>query len=126
MARGLWGTNSFFENNRTSSNTSTTDIREYGEEIARLKGQVERLNLLTEALWCILKKEGYTDDDLHQTLSELDTNKKRLKKARENGEPEEEDAPRLCPNCHVPLQNTDLMFDRCIYCGHEIIADPFK
>jgi hypothetical protein len=123
MARGFFSTNSNYNNGSGVSNASTMDFRQYGEEIAHLKGQVARLNMITEGLWTILKNEGHTEEELIDILSELDTNKKNRKAAIENGE--ETPKRRECPNCHVPLQNTDSIIDRCIYCGHEIIGNPF-
>ena len=124
MARGFFATNPTYGNNGSGMNTaSTMDLRAYGEEIAHLKGQVARLNMITEGLWTILKNEGHTDEELISILSELDTNKKNKKTAIEKGE--DAPKPRECPNCHVPLQNTDSIIDRCIYCGHEVIGNPF-
>ena len=122
MARGLFST-SFFNTNPTSmGNTSTANLHEHGEEIVHLKSQVERLNLVTEALWNILQKDGHTEDELLAMISELDSNKKSQKQASADGE---KPARKECPYCHVPLQNTDSVIDRCIYCGHEIIGNPF-
>ena len=128
MARGLFGTNSFLGNNNgyQTPPTSSADIREYGEEIAALRTRVERLDLICEALWTFLQREGHTDEELVEILSELDTNNKAKKQAALNGSDSEEDKPQLCPNCHVPLQATDSLVDRCIYCGHEIVSNPFK
>jgi len=124
MARGLFGTNSFLGNNGYQTPpTSSAEIREYGEEIAALRTRVERLDLICEALWTFLQREGHTEEELVEVLSELDTNNKAKKQAAMSGE---EPKPQLCPNCHVPLQNTDSLVDRCIYCGHEIVSNPFK
>ena len=106
------------------SNTANTKVHEYGEEIAKLKNQVERLNLITEAMWELLKEKGMKDEDLVAAISRVDEAKKAKKTALEDGT--EDKNTILCPNCHVPLQNNGNLANRCIYCGHEIITSPFK
>lgn len=122
MARGLFNTSSFM-NNPANMNNSTVNLHEHGEEIVRLKNQVERLNLVTEALWTIMQKDGHTEEELLSAISDLDLDKKNKRQATADGE---KPARRECPHCHVPLQNTDSIIDRCIYCGHEIIGNPFE
>ena len=102
---------------------NNSKVHEYGEEIAQLKGEVDRLDLITEAMWNLLTEKGFTDADLVNAITEIDNARKQKKKALEDGEKVE---ARLCPNCHVPLQNNGKLSDRCIYCGHEIITSPFK
>lgn len=106
------------------SNAANTKVHEYGEEIAKLKNQVERLNLITEGMWELLKEKGMKDEDLVAAISRVDEAKKAKKKALEEGTDDKNTV--LCPNCHVPLQNNGNLANRCIYCGHEIITSPFK
>ena len=106
---------------------SNNKVHEYGEEIAQVKNQIERLNVLTEAMWELLKEKGATEEDLLAAIAKIDEEKKMRKKAFEDGTATDEDkATVLCPNCHVPLQNNGNLANRCIYCGHEIISNPFK
>lgn len=106
---------------------SNNKVHEYGEEIAQVKNQIERLNVLTEAMWELLKEKGATEEDLMAAIAKIDEDKKMRKKAFEEGTATDEDKGTiLCPNCHVPLQNNGNLANRCIYCGHEIIANPFK
>ncbi len=110
-------------NNNQYSRTPTSSVHEISEEIAQLQGEVERLDLLTEAMWNLLKEKGFKEEDLIKAITDLDEAKKQKKKALEDGEKPEAE---LCPYCHVPLQNNGKIADRCIYCGHEIITSPFK
>lgn len=113
--------------NSNYANNNNNKVHEYGEEIAKLKNNIERLNLLTEAMWKLMQSQGLTEEDLLKAITEIDEEKKHLKKAIEDGTATDEDKGTvLCPNCHVPLQNNGNMANRCIYCGHEIIANPFK
>ena len=110
-------------NNGAYTPNTSTKVHEYSEEIAQLKGEIERLDLITQAMWKLLQEKGLTDEDLVKAITEIDNAKKQKKKALEEGEKPE---AQLCPNCHVPLQNNGKLADRCIYCGHEIITSPFK
>ena len=78
-------------------------------EIDVLKSYVERLSIITEALWSILKeKHGYTDEDLMERMAEID-----LRDGTLDGRAVSETPS--CPQCkrmhvakHRPL---------CLYCG---------
>lgn len=106
------------------NNNNNAKVHEYGEEIAKLKNNIDRLNTLTEAMWELMKEKGLSEEDLMKAITKVDDEKKARKKAIEDGNAPEDAV--LCPNCHVPLQNNGNMANRCIYCGHEIIANPFK
>ena len=92
------------------------DVRTQNEFI---KCDVEKLFMLTEALWTVLKEQhGYTDEDLVQRLQEIDMRDGRLdgKVAKEKVIPD-------CPEC-----GRKLMCQRpvCLYCGAELALDPFQ
>ncbi|MBO4928066.1 MAG: hypothetical protein J5379_07445 [Clostridiales bacterium] len=103
--------------------TTSANVHEHSEEIAQIKGEIERLNLIAEAMWNLLTEKGFTDEDLVKAITEIDNAKKQRKKTLEEGGKVD---THLCPYCHVPLQNNGKLADRCIYCGHEIITSPFK
>ena len=112
------------QNNANTYNpTSNANVHDLTEEIAQMKGEIESLDLITEAMWTFLKEKGFSEEDLVKRITELDEARKQKKKALEDGEKPEQV---LCPYCHVPLQNNGKIADRCIYCGHEIITSPFK
>ena len=116
---------SMLQNNGNVYNqTSNANVHDLTEEVAQMKGEIERLDLITEAMWTFLKQKGFTEEDLVKTITELDEARKQKKKALEDGEKPEQ--VQCCPYCHVPLQNNGKIADRCIYCGHEIITSPFK
>lgn len=84
-----------------------------------MKCDVEKLFMLTEALWTILKEEhGYTDDDLLQRIQEIDMRDGKLdgKVAQEKIRPD-------CPQCGRKLMGRRPV---CLYCGAEVTLDPFK
>jgi hypothetical protein len=82
-----------------------------------LKFDVERLLMITEALWTLLKQQhGYKDEDLAKLVTEID-----LRDGKLDGRiaPSE---PRTCPSCgHVPGKHRP----NCIYCGKPVAVDPF-
>jgi len=93
--------------------------RQAHTEVTYLNQKVERLMMITEALWTILKETTeYTDEDLVEIIREID-----LKDGKLDGKVAQE-PPELCPKCKRVLQKNK---KNCIYCGSEIeIKDVFK
>jgi hypothetical protein len=86
-------------------------------EAARLQMQVERLLMITEALWGILKEQhGFDDKELQKRIVEIDLRDGRMD-GRVAATP-----PAPCPKCGrvVPKQSV-----RCMYCGEPLLMDPF-
>lgn len=86
-------------------------------EVARLQMQVERLLMITEALWGILKEQnGFDDKELQKRIVEIDLRDGRMD-GRVAATP-----PAACPKCGrmVPKQSV-----RCMYCGEPLLMDPF-
>ena len=88
-------------------------------EIDVLKLYIERLSMITEALWSILKeKHGYGDEELMKRITEIDQRDGKL-----DGHAVSSVAP-VCPQCkrmhiakHRPI---------CLYCGATISVEPFR
>ena len=88
-------------------------------EIDVLRLYVERISMITEALWIILKeKHGYKDEELMQRITEID-----LRDGRRDGQGTSAETP-TCPQCkrmhvakHRPL---------CLYCGATVLVEPFS
>lgn len=80
------------------------------------RNQYERLLLITEALWEILKEEhNYTNDTLVEKLKIID-----MKDGRKDGRvllP-----PPKCSNCNKTIEKGA---DVCIYCGSPVNRDVF-
>ena len=104
------------ESRATQAETAAT--RSLGD-IDVLKLYVERLSMITEALWNILKeKHGYSDDELMERITEIDLRDGRLDGRAASNE------TLTCPQCkrmhvakHRPL---------CLYCGATISNEPFS
>ena len=84
-----------------------------------LKLYIERLSMITEALWTILKeKHGYGDEELTKRITEIDLRDGKLDGGAASSE------ALVCPQCkrmhvakHRPI---------CLYCGATISVEPFR
>ena len=87
------------------------------EKVEVIKSDIERLLMITEALWMILKKEGgYADADLTSLITEIDLRDGRLD-GRVAGGP-----PQSCPSCaHILGRKRPF----CVYCGKPVPVEPF-
>ena len=98
--------------------TSSAQARSVRTDIDFLRTDIERLLMITEALWDILKeKHGYTDEDLANRVVEID---------RRDGRVDGRVAqlpPGTCPRCNRTLERKRAY---CLYCGQAIARDPFE
>ncbi len=96
----------------------TRGPRSNESEVAELQGEVERLLLITEALWRILKeKHGLDENELVKQITLLDLEDGKLD-GRKPATP-----PQPCPKCKRTLGKNR---PRCLFCGEPIAADPFQ
>src|SRR5476649_263760 len=89
------------------------DASEAKSEADLLKNDIDRLMMITEALWTFLKKEhGYSDDDLAKAIGAIDLRNGGAKDAQEK-----------CPTCgRMVSQHRRL----CIYCGNPVPESLFE
>ena len=81
-----------------------------------LQKEMDRLALVNEALWELLKeKVGVTDDQLMDKMMRLDLSDGKLDGKVTKG-------PLNCPECN---KNNARRHDRCIYCGTPLKTKPF-
>ncbi len=93
-----------------ASSGSAGDIRE-------LRAQVEKLELIVEALWRQLKRHTeLTDEDLIETISAID-----LEDGQYDGKKSKQSF-RECPACHRRLNKH---LTKCFYCGEVLLVQPF-
>jgi hypothetical protein len=87
-------------------------------DIDVLKLYIERLSMIAEALWTILREQhGYSDEELMRRITEID-----LRDGKLDGRITADEAPR-CPQCK--RQHVARHRPMCLYCGGTIGADPF-
>lgn len=83
-----------------------------------LRADVEKLLMITEALWSILKEQhGYTDEDLIKRVQEID-----LRDGIADGKVAKQVQP-LCPQCRRTMIRNQ---PKCLYCGAEFKRNPFE
>ena len=95
------------------------DRKETGTTVSvkLVEQQVERLLMITEALWNMVKEQhGYTDEDLMERVRAIDM---------QDGKIDGKVAPsaaRTCPACKRPVSSRHFL---CIYCGRPLSGDLF-
>jgi len=84
-----------------------------------LRGEIERLLMITEALWLLLKHEhGYSDEDLVRQVQAID-----LRDGELDGRVAPDRAAAKCPQCQRPLAKNRAV---CIYCGAALQRGVFE
>ena len=97
---------------QTDAVAAARDARDAQESVESLRQDVNRLLLITEALWTLLKKQhDFTDDDLTKVVNEID-----LQDGVLDGKPPKA-PPRPCPYCGKMVAAHHTL---CIYCGRTV------
>src|SRR5712692_13470 len=108
----IYGTGAY-----SAATAAQAEAREAKTETEIIRNDIERLLMITEALWMILKKEhGYTDDDLTKLVSEID-----LRDGQLDGRVAKS-PPQPCPHCGKIMSRHRSL---CIYCGQPVPLAPF-
>jgi hypothetical protein len=82
-----------------------------------LEARLERLALITEALWTLLRERvGMTDEQLLERIREVDLSDGVLDGKVRRGTSE-------CPACQRVLSKRH---SHCLYCGAEVEREPFQ
>lgn len=88
------------------------------EEAEWIRADIERLLMITEALWQIVREQhGLTDDELFRRVVEID-----LRDGRVDGRVAPQPPP-PCPHCGRPLPKRRPV---CIFCGKPVKTDVFQ
>jgi len=83
-----------------------------------LQADIEKLLMITEALWMILKEQhGYTDDELINRIEQID-----MRDGKLDGKVAT-DGPVACPGCGRTMIGKRPV---CLYCGQEVLRSPFQ
>ncbi|HEU6448306.1 MAG TPA: zinc ribbon domain-containing protein [Verrucomicrobiae bacterium] len=100
-----------------AANEARSAAREAQDDIEFIKHDIDRLLLVAEAMWELMKqKNGYTDEILTQVIGEIEKRKVVVDGVAVK------DAPVTCPNCGKTNLAKRLF---CIYCGATIASKPF-
>jgi hypothetical protein len=89
------------------------DAKEAQTGVELIQHDIDRLLMLTEALWLFVKEQhGYSDEDLVKVITEIDQRDSQLPKH----------VPVTCPACGRLNSGKRA---NCLYCGKPIPMDPF-
>jgi hypothetical protein len=101
----------------SAATAAESAAREAQTSAELLKHDIDRLLLITEALWTFMKQQhGYTDDKLVQLIQDLDQRKTNTYGVGVK------DPPIACPSCGRPNTPSRAV---CMYCGSHLPAKPF-
>lgn len=89
----------------------------FEDQFGRVGADIERLLLVTEALWSLLKEQhGYDEEELVRRVLEIDSRDGRID-GRLAAKPPED-----CPHCNRPVP-CDRRY--CLYCGEPVPVKLF-
>ncbi|MHC4250609.1 MAG: hypothetical protein ACYS9X_15895 [Planctomycetota bacterium] len=102
---------------RAAADAAGSAARDARSEVEYLKSEVERLLMISEALWTLVKEQhGYDDEVLAERIRAID-----MKDGRLDGRVARS-APAACPSCGRTLSRQRPV---CMYCGSDGGQDPF-
>ena len=102
---------------QTDAADAQSDAREALSAAEILRHDVDKLLMITEALWTLLKKQhGYTDENLAALVKEID-----MRDGRMDGRASAP-APSPCPQCGKINSARRAI---CIYCGKQLPVSLF-
>ncbi len=91
--------------------------REAQTNVELFKHDIDRILLITEAMWTLMKQHhGYTDDTLVKLIQDLDKSRTSVDGTTHK------DPPLVCSACGRPNTNSRAF---CIYCGKPLQMNPF-
>lgn len=100
-----------------SAQSASRTAREAGTKVERLQFEIERLLLISEALWGILKeRHGYDDTELQQRVMEID-----LRDGKRDGKVSGS-TPIKCTACGKTISKRHPC---CLYCGQSAPPNLF-
>ena len=101
----------------TTATAAESAANEAKTNVEILRHDIDRLLLITEALWTFMKQQhGYTDDALVQLIQDIDSRRSTVTGVVAK------DAPIACPSCGRPNTATRTF---CVYCGKPLPTKPF-
>jgi hypothetical protein len=103
---------------QTTGEMAARAASEARAESESIRFDVEKLFMITQALWTILQEQhGYTDEDLMRRVQDIDLQDGKLdgQVARSKIKPD-------CPKCGRKLMSKRPV---CLFCGTAVAMDPF-
>ena len=107
----------FTSNTYAAASEAREKAQDAATQVGFMKQDIERLLMITEALWMLLQRaHGYTEDDLKNLINEID-----LRDGSLDGRVTKKETLE-CPSCHRVVTARQL---KCIYCGQLLQQEPF-
>ncbi len=108
---------SFDTGAKIAAQSASAQAREARTEVEALRFDIERLLMITEALWNFIKEQHqFTDEELLAKITEID-----MRDGKLDGRVKKSSIVK-CPNCgRVLMKNRPV----CLYCGTAVALDPF-
>ncbi len=118
LASAVMDSASLIANRVESASSNATQVNsQLRNKVEGVGNDIERLFMITEALWTLLKElHGLTDADLENVIQEVD-----LRSGKRDGKRARQERP-LCPSCG--RRNSGRM-PACMYCGTALPIEPF-
>lgn len=86
-------------------------------ELQQLRGEIDRLYFITEALWRILRdKHGLAEEEIVRQIAIIDMEDGKLDNRKAKT------PPQPCPKCNRLLAKQR---QKCMYCGELVAINPF-
>ena len=102
---------------RMTATQAESEARLVKSENEILRQDIERLLMITEALWNLMKEQhGHTDEELTRRIEDID-----LQDGVLDGRVAETKVDK-CPRCKRPNSKKRAL---CLYCGEPLSTDPF-
>ncbi|MDP6355257.1 MAG: hypothetical protein QF473_09165 [Planctomycetota bacterium] len=115
---GLFHHHSLDRTARAHAQSASSDARNAKTEVQFLESEIERLLMITEALWSVLKEQhDYDDDELVRRVADIDLRDGRLDGRVAKSEPIN------CRNCGKKLGKRRAT---CFYCGSAVASNLFE
>lgn len=114
------GRSSFADHAETVGRNAHSAAERARSQAEGLKSDVEKLFLISQALWTLLKEQhGYTDEDLLKRVTEID-----LQDGKLDGKLAKLPVDQR-PNCNECGRKLMGKRQSCMYCGAKQPTDPF-
>ena len=97
--------------NRKRTDAAMREVRDVEGQLTRLQNRLDRLHVITQALWELMREKlALSDEDLTKLIEDID-----LRDGAKNGKVATK--PEMCPDCKRPAS---VRTNICLYCGKEV------
>lgn len=101
-----------------AANDARAEARSATSEVQMLRAEVDRLYMISEALWTLLRDQaGYDDQTLAEAVRQVD-----LKDGKLDGRAGATEGPKMCGSCGKAVSKKRPL---CMYCGTPVEGTLF-